>query len=120
MTKKILLIDDDEELCNEMAEIFKDEGYSVETAFNGLEGKSKVEKNKYNFIVLDYRMPGLNGIEVLKIIKQINIKTKVFMASGLPFIEKLILNENLSDMIEAILPKPYPFELLLEKIKKLS
>ena len=120
MPKKILIIDDDEELCNEMADIFRDEGFSVNTAYNGLEGLERIRESFYDHIILDYRMPGMNGLEFLRFIKQNKIKSNIFIASGLPFIEKIIYNEKLMDLVISILPKPFPFETLLEKISSLK
>ncbi len=66
MAKKILIIDDDKELCEEMAEILKGEGYDVSTAFDGLAGKKLIEENHYNLLLLDVKLPDINGLDILK------------------------------------------------------
>lgn len=119
MTKKILILDDDVDLCEELAEVLKDEGYYVESLYDGAEGQMQIKKNAYDIIILDYRMPGLNGVEILKFIKSKNLKTKIFIASGKPFIEKLLADEDLSSLVTCVINKPFDAGALLEKISVL-
>lgn len=116
MTKKILIIDDDVDLCAEMRELLGDEGYCVETVSDGKECQAYIEKNPYDIIILDYRMPGLNGVEVLKLIEKKNLKSRVFIATGRPFIEKLLAEEKLLATVAGIINKPFDVQTLLDKI----
>jgi len=116
MEKKILLIDDDVELCQEFTEILTDEGYSVQTAYNGIEGQKRIKEDVFDIIVIDYKMPSLGGIGLLKFIKERDLKAKIFLMSGKPFVEKLVEGENLSGLEIAILHKPFNPAALLEKI----
>jgi len=70
MAAKILIVDDDQDLCDELSEVLSDNGYLVETASNGMDGQACIKKNRYHVILLDYRMPGLSGVDVLKFIKK--------------------------------------------------
>jgi two-component system response regulator VicR len=66
MAKKILIVED-EKLLNEAYElVLKKEGYDVATAFNGQEALDKVAKDKPHLILLDLRMPKMDGVEFLK------------------------------------------------------
>jgi len=67
-------------------------------------------------ILLDYRMPGLNGIELLEFIKNKNLRTKVFLVSGKPFVEKLLSDEDLSSVVTCFMKKPFDPKVLLENI----
>jgi two-component system, OmpR family, response regulator len=67
---KVLLIDDDVELVGMLAEYLSLDGFSVETANNGEKGLPLALGGEFNLIVLDVMMPGSNGIEVLKQIRQ--------------------------------------------------
>lgn len=118
--KRILIVDDDAELCAEMAEILSDEGYSVQSVSDGIEGRARISKDAYDIIILDYRMPGLNGIDILKFIKDKNIRTDIFLASGRPFIEKVLADENLLHLVTCAIPKPINPATLLEKLKAAS
>lgn len=119
MAKKILIIDDDIELCEELGEILKDEKYSVDKAVNGSEGKLKIAAGSHDIIILDYKMPGLSGIDVLKFIREKNLKTRIIFASGKPFIEKLLKEENVSDLVSTVIKKPFDINQLLKTIKTL-
>lgn len=117
MLKRILIIEDDAELCQEISEILTDEGYLVETASDGDKGKAYLSKNVYHAAVLDYKMPSSTGIDVLKFIKENNLKLKVFVISGKPFIEKLIKDEQLSDIVTCVIGKPFSIQILLNQLK---
>jgi len=112
-----LVIDDDAELCQEMAEILIDEGYSVDQASDGALGKEALNNNSYDLVILDYRMPASSGIEVLRFIKEKSLNPKVFVISGRPFIEKLIKDEDLSGVVSCVINKPFCIKNLLNDIK---
>ena len=117
--KKVLIIDDDAELCEEMSEILKDEGYSVQTALDGDYGEKLIKKNNYDVLLLDFKMPGLNGIDMLKTVKDKKPKPAVFIISGKPFIEKLLEEENLTGIVDGIMGKPFDLEMMLKRIRSL-
>lgn len=79
---KILIIDDQPGIRQLLSEILKEEGYSIYNAINGMEGISKIEEVKPDVILLDMKMPGMDGIEVLSELKQLNINTKVIMMTA--------------------------------------
>ncbi|RKZ22862.1 response regulator [bacterium] len=63
--KRILLVDDDEDLLELYRETLQEEGFSVDTATNGREAVEKVKEKEYDLVVLDIRMPEMDGIEAL-------------------------------------------------------
>ena len=79
---KILVIDDERAIRNSLKEILSDEGYAVETAENGEEGLQAADKEKYDVIFCDIKMPGMDGIEVLGKLVEAGIETPVVMISG--------------------------------------
>ncbi len=114
------MIDDDIELNEEISEILKDEGYDVVSAFDGAEGIKLIEKNTYDIILLDFKMPGhTDGIGVIKKIKKMKVKSAVFLISGRPHIEKLLKDENLESIVTKVLSKPFHVVTLLEEIKNI-
>lgn len=120
MPRRILIVDDDKELCAEISEILKDEGYRVETASDGAEGRLRIEEGSYDLILLDFKMPGLNGMELLKKIRAKNSGSRVFLISGRPFLDKLVAELGPSAGIDAVFSKPFDIELLLAKIRESS
>jgi len=64
--KKILLIDDEKELCSLLREFFTGEGYAMECAHDGVEGIIKIQSFNPDVIILDHRMPVMDGTTMLK------------------------------------------------------
>ena len=65
MTDKILIVEDEQHQRELYAMELEDEGYDVDQASNGKEGVDKVKNNKYDLVVMDIRMPEMDGIEAL-------------------------------------------------------
>lgn len=79
---KILIIDDERAIRNSLKEILGDEGYDVDVAEDGAAALQMVEKEKYNVIFCDIKMPNMDGIEVLSRIQSQGIDSAVVMISG--------------------------------------
>jgi CheY-like chemotaxis protein len=131
MKKQILFIEDDEEMLEEIKEILENFGYETHSALNGLKAK-KILENKKNFdlILLDLKIPELDGFELIKIIKNKKIKSKIIVLSSSQFSftsdeMKKNLNitnddkEKLLNNVDFILKKPIKIDILLNKIQQL-
>ena len=116
MSKKILIIDDDVDLTIQMTELLEDEGHEVDKRLFTRESLPDFHPGDYDIIILDFKMPDISGVEILKSIKSENLKAKIFIVSGRPFIEKILKEENLLNMISEIMPKPFHIQVLLDKI----
>ena len=78
---KILVVDDEPEICDFLEEFLTQRGYQVFAAANGEEAISKVEEVKPHMVLLDIRMPGMSGMEVLPRIEQIDDKIGVIITT---------------------------------------
>ena len=78
----LLIIDDEESIRNTIREIFEFEKYQVEEAGDGLDGIDKIKNNKYDVVLLDIKMPEMDGMEVLEKIQVIQPDLPVVMISG--------------------------------------
>jgi len=78
---KILVIDDERSIRNTLRDILEYENYKVDDAENGIEGLKLVNSKKYDVILLDIKMPGMDGLEALEHIMK-NTDTPVVMISG--------------------------------------
>lgn len=67
--EKLLLVDDDKELCSLLAEYLSAEGYRVDSACNAHEALEALQSQNYNLMVLDIMMPGISGLELLQQIR---------------------------------------------------
>jgi two-component system alkaline phosphatase synthesis response regulator PhoP len=68
--EKILIVDDEKDILEFLKYNFEKEGYAVHTASNGNEGKSLAFKNKPDLIILDIMMPGMDGVELCKELRE--------------------------------------------------
>jgi PAS domain S-box-containing protein len=98
---KLLLIDDEPDILRVLSMSLKADGYEVVSAQNGPEGIAAFEKEKPDIVITDIKMPGMDGIEVLKKVKDINVDTEVIIITGHGDIENAIeaLKHGASDFI---------------------
>lgn len=113
---KVLLVDDEVEFINTLAQRLKMRDLLVDTAYDGLQALEAIRKVEPDVIVLDLKMPGLYGIEVLREIKKIHRDLQVIILTG---------HGNEKDEQEArslggfdFLHKPVDIDLLVAKINE--
>ncbi len=113
---KVLIVDDDENIRNTMKAILEDEGYIVDLAATGNEAVEKTQKAAYNIALLDIRLPDMEGVELLKLMKDATPRTRKIMVTGYPSMQNAItaLNKN----ADAYLIKPVNVEKLLNTVKE--
>ncbi|MBD3413888.1 MAG: response regulator, partial [Candidatus Aminicenantes bacterium] len=93
--RKILVIDDESGIRSSLKGIFEDEGYGVKTTSNGEKGLEFIKNEFYDLIFLDIWLPEMNGIEVLKQIKEIEENTQVVMITGHGSVEAAVKSTKL-------------------------
>jgi len=64
--RRILVIDDDTELCELVGEYLQAEGFEVEAVHDGEQGLARIKRNDYSLVLLDVMLPGDNGFEILR------------------------------------------------------
>ncbi len=116
--KRIILGDDDREMCEEVSEALEDNGYNVCSVHRGEDVIEKVKKEKLSIVLLDLKMPGIGGYETFKRIKKINPKIPIIFVTGsLPSdVEKQLKLVRFT----RILYKPFDIEELIKEIDKVS
>lgn len=111
---KILLVDDDVELTNLLAELLSLEGFDIHVVHNGQEALTELELQTYDIILLDIMMPVLNGIETLKQLRQ-KLTMPVLMLSARDDDIDRVLGLELG--ADDYLPKPFNDRELVARIK---
>jgi len=81
-TVRLMVVDDEENIRILFKEELEDEGYEVETASNGYEALEKFKAGAFDLIILDIKMPGMDGIQVLNEIKNSNKDQPVILCSA--------------------------------------
>lgn len=95
MKIKVLLVDDEKDFIESLAERLQLREFNVTTALNGNDAINLAQESDYDVIVLDVKMPGKDGIETLKEIKSINQLSQVIMLTGHATVESAILGMKL-------------------------
>lgn len=87
---KILIIDDEENIRKMLARALEAENYQVETALNGEDGLEKLKENDFDLILLDLKLPGMDGIEILEAMRKQDILVPVLIVTGYGSVESAV------------------------------
>ncbi|MDP2862343.1 MAG: response regulator [Desulfobacterales bacterium] len=112
---KVLLVDDEVAFTTSLSRVLIRRGFAVEVSSDGLTGLARIIQGNFDVVVLDVRMPGMNGIQVLSEISRLSLPTRVILLTGhfsLPDEENTLKNGAF-----AYLLKPYPVLKLVERIE---
>jgi DNA-binding NtrC family response regulator len=111
---KVLIVDDETDFVTALAKRLRAHGWEADTAQGGKEALEKVASSDFTAIILDLKMPGIDGIETLKRLKRINPELQIILLTG---------HGSIRDGVDAMkhgaldfLEKPADFTELLEKI----
>jgi DNA-binding NtrC family response regulator len=86
---KLLVVDDETDICDFVETFFKDRGFHVFTALNGEEALSVVKKEKPDMVLLDIKMKGMDGLAALKHIRELDRSIKIIMVTALADQDKM-------------------------------
>lgn len=114
---KLLIVEDEKRLCETIAKYFKDQGYTIDTCFDGSDALDYINGTEYDAIVLDIMLPGLDGISVLKRIRGKKLKTPVLLLTAKNSIEDKV--DGLDSGADDYLTKPFSLEELSARIRVL-
>ena len=113
---RVLIVDDEPEFLEALAERLRMRGLRVETARSGLEALNKAAEGTYDAVILDLVMPGLDGIETLKHLKAERPDFQVILLTGHATLPKGVESMKLGAL--DFLEKPADLETLLAKVKE--
>jgi len=110
----ILIIDDDEDICEYMKTLLTATGYVVDTLSDPTRAEEKVRSEEYHLLIIDLMMPRMDGIEVIKQIRHADSDVAIVVFTGYPSVETAVdaLKLNVSDYIK----KPFDVDEFREKI----
>lgn len=113
---RILIVDDDEDIRRVLEETLKDWGYETVIAENGEKGLEAFRLGSFSLIITDVRMPGMDGLQMLKQIKKNHSRIPIIVITGYPSVDSAV--ESLVEGADYYLVKPINFEDLRAKIGK--
>jgi DNA-binding NtrC family response regulator len=116
MTEKVLLVDDEKDFVEALGERMENRGMNVTTTTSATDAIAMVKAESYDAVVLDLQMPEMDGIQVLRAIKEIKPEMQIILLTGYATVEKGIeaIKTGAMDLIE----KPADIAIITEKIKK--
>ena len=113
---KVLLVDDEVEFVGTLAKRMEIRGLSVEIANSGSEALEKVARDVFDAIVLDVLMPGMDGIETLKRLREVQPELQIMLLTGHGTVQTAVEATRLGAI--DVLEKPTDIEVLIGKIKE--
>ena len=116
MNIEILLVEDDENICNTVKTFLIESGYTVDACMDGNEAFTKFYENAYQLVILDIMLPGMNGHELLREFRKIN-NTPVLMMTALSDDENQI--KAFDAEADDYVTKPFKIQLLLKRVEAL-
>jgi DNA-binding NtrC family response regulator len=116
MAEKVLLIDDEKEFLEVMSERMRARGINVTTCASAREALKKIETTSFDAIILDLKMPEMDGLETLKVVKEKRPETQIILLTGHATVEKGVEAMKLGAM--DFVEKPADLETLTKKIKE--
>ncbi len=115
---RILIIEDDPALCEALKTQLEQAGYSVDLCENGTDAPFYLLQKNADLILLDRMLPGIDGLTLLRLIRQNHIQTPVILATAMDQIDHRI--EGLDCGADDYLVKPYDIKELLARIRALT
>ena len=115
--KKILIVDDESGITQEIKEFLEEEGYEVYTADMAKIGMRLIETIFPDVVLIDAKLPDISGNEVLRFCKEKSPRTKTIIVTG--YVDQHVMDEAESIGRDAFLQKPFDLEKIIEEIEKL-
>ncbi len=101
---RILVVDDQEIICELIAEYLKGDGHHTETAVEGSEALAVFQRERFDLVITDHSMPGMNGVQLAKAMKDLVPETRVILLTG--FGDEMMGRGERPDEIDLVLGKP--------------
>ena len=110
----LLIVDDDRDQCDSLADVLDDVCYEVDTASSGIEAIEMANRKSYPLMLLDLRMPGMDGLEAFRIMKSTDDHARGLLLTAFATDEAVRCAEDLG--MDAIISKPLNLPALLSRI----
>ena len=115
---RILVVEDETSLCETIAKGLRLDGYEVDLCFDGDEAWNMILSESYDLIILDLNLPGMDGMEILKNIRNEDIETNILILSARSTLQDKI--DGLDGGANDYLCKPFHFEELEARVRSLT
>lgn len=115
---RLLVVEDEKALCNTIVKGLKLDGYEVDSCFDGQEAWDMILSEQYDLVILDLNLPGMDGMEVLKNVRNEDAETSILILSARGQLQDKI--DGLDAGANDYLCKPFHFEELEARVRSLT
>ncbi len=119
-TKRVLVVDDEQHIANTLAAMLRDRGYEAAAAYDAISGLAHCEACPPDLIVSDVVMPGMNGVELAMVVKQLYPPCKVLLVSELATSADFLEHAHRNGYDFELLAKPLHLSELLARVEALT
>lgn len=116
MMRRVLIVDDNPEFCQNLADILESRGYGVATSYDGFKALELIKQEIFDLVLIDIKMPVMDGVETFKRMKEIAPGIPVIMMSA--YAMEDLIKEALKEEAFGFLRKPIDFEKLFNLIEQ--
>lgn len=116
--KKILIVDDDKDLCNLISDIMEDDGYSVKKVYEGSSALNEILSSNYDVMIIDNKLSGISGINVIERAKYLNPDIRTIMISAYGNTNTKLRARDLG--VYDFLDKPFDIKKLISLVGELA
>jgi two-component system response regulator HydG len=116
----ILIVDDDVNLCASMKDVLEDKGYRVTVTYNGNKAVEKAQKNNFDIMLLDLKLPVLNGLETYLSIRDFRPNVVAIMITGYRKEMSELVQQALKECVYNCLEKPIDMDKLVELLERIK
>jgi DNA-binding response OmpR family regulator len=114
--KKVLVIDDERVVCNSCRRVLEQEGYEVSVAMDGHEGIERVSQEEFDAALVDLRLPGISGMDVVRAVKNVRPQIRIIIITGYSSISSAV--EAMQLGASDYLPKPFTPNELTDRVRR--
>ena len=115
METKILVVDDDKDICRVISRDLSEQGYKINCVYTGSDAVSKIKNEHYDLLIIDLLLPDVIGTDLVKKIREFNNESKIIILTANPSTETVI--QTLRNGISDYITKPYDSAYLRTVIK---
>jgi DNA-binding NtrC family response regulator len=116
----VLVIDDDDELCQSLWDILREQGYRVSLAGNGVQAAQRLKEHDPQVVLIDMKLPLTSGAEIFRLVRKTNPQARTVLITGHRREVEREIDEAIREGADAVCYKPFDVERLLKTVRELS
>jgi two-component system response regulator HydG len=116
----VLVVDDDQDLCENLWDLLRERGFRVCLAHSGREAAAKIEESEFKVVLIDMRIPEGDGSRVFQAVRQANSQARTVLITGYRSEMEKLIEQTLAEGADAVCYKPFNVPELLQKLEQLA